>query len=287
MVFSRKPVWLKTRIPSGAKFQDVRRVLHDRRLHTVCVEADCPNRGECWGKFKTATFMVLGRVCTRNCRFCAVESSVRGEPLDTSEPARVAEAARDLGLDYVVLTSVDRDDLPDYGASHFAECVREVKEKNPGVKVEVLIPDFQGRLDCLRKVVEASPDVVAHNIETVRRLQKKVRDARAGYMRSLEVLANVKKINPKLKTKSSILLGFGETRSEVLEAFRDLRNAGVDFLVLGQYLQPTGRQIPVAEYVTPEAFESYREAALDMGFVNVVSKPLARTSYRAKQAVGV
>ncbi|MCX6695438.1 MAG: lipoyl synthase [Candidatus Altiarchaeota archaeon] len=275
----RKPDWLKVRIPSGAEFAGVSKAIKSRGLHTVCEEARCPNKAECW-ECGTATFMILGDVCTRNCRFCAVKTGREGVEVDHGEPERLAEAVRELELEYVVLTSVDRDDLPDRGSKHFAECVKAVKKAKPKVKVEVLIPDYSESE--LKTVIGAGPDVVAHNIEVVKRLQSKVRDARAGYVKSLRTLKEAKKQDN--RTKSSIMLGLGETEDEVLEAMDDLRDVGCDILVIGQYLQPTLKQIPVVEYIHPDQFKEYRTRALKKGFREVVSSPLARTSYRAKEA---
>lgn len=251
-------------------------------IATVCEGALCPNIMECWGG-GVATFMIMGDVCTRGCRFCYVRKG-RPQPLDPMEPLKVAEAVRILGLDYVTITSVDRDDLPDGGARHFAETIRAVKMLNPGVKVEVLIPDFRGDETAIRAVVEAGPDVLAHNIETVRRLTPIVRDWRAGYDQSLKVLRVAKELNPNLVTKSSILLGLGETFEEVVEAMEDLRGAGVDILVLSQYLRPSPKQLPVAKTYSLEEFKVLEEIAYKIGFSYVVAHPLARTSYKAKEA---
>jgi lipoic acid synthetase len=226
--------------------------------------------------------MILGEICTRACRFCAVKHG-KPSPPDPEEPERLASAAKALGLRYVVLTSVDRDDLPDGGASHFASCIRALKKAAPNLRVEALIPDFSGQREALEKVVEAGPDVVGHNLETVRRLTPRVRDRRAGYELSLFVLRTLKELSPKIFTKSSLLLGLGETEEEVEEALRDLREAGVDIVVLGQYLRPTSRELPVARYVPPEEFEAWRKWALSLGFRAVLSGPLVRTSFRASE----
>jgi lipoic acid synthetase len=259
----------------------IRTVLRENRLSTVCEEARCPNLPTCWGQ-GTATFMILGEICTRACRFCAVKHG-KPSPPDPEEPERLASAAKALGLRYVVLTSVDRDDLPDGGASHFASCIRALKKAAPNLRVEALIPDFSGQREALEKVVEAGPDVVGHNLETVRRLTSWVRDRRAGYELSLFVLRTLKELSPKIFTKSSLLLGLGETEEEVEEALRDLREAGVDIVVLGQYLRPTSRELPVARYVPPEEFEAWRKRALSLGFRAVLSGPLVRTSFRASE----
>ncbi|MBN2067489.1 MAG: lipoyl synthase, partial [Candidatus Diapherotrites archaeon] len=277
-----KPPWLKVKIASGAEFNRVKGTLHESKLHTVCEEALCPNRAECWNS-GTATFLILGQVCTRKCMFCAVQSARHGQNLDSKEPQHIARAVKEFGLECAVLTSVDRDDLPDLGAGHFARCIGAVK--NAGASVEALIPDFQGSAACLRKIVEAGPDVIAHNIEVVERLQKTARDARASYKQSLGVLRKVKELNPKIFTKSSIMLGLGETREEVLQAMDSLLNAGVDFLTLGQYLQPNRKCIPVSEFIEPKQFNEFKEIALEKGFKKVLSGPLVRSSYRAAELI--
>ena len=276
-----KPDWLRVEVEPSPALGRLHALLEEHRLTTVCQEARCPNLPTCWGK-GTATFMILGEICTRACRFCAVK---HGKPLppDPKEPERLASAAKALGLRYVVLTSVDRDDLPDGGASQFASCIRALKEAVPGPRVEALIPDFSGDRKALANVVEAGPDVVGHNLETVRRLTPYVRDRRAGYELSLSVLRTLKELSPRTFTKSSLLLGLGEREEEVEEALWDLREAGVDIVVLGQYLRPTPRELPVACYVPPEEFESWRRRALAMGFRAVLSGPLVRTSFRASE----
>ncbi len=267
------------RVPSGAEWKRVGEVLARRGLHTVCDEARCPNKGECWG-CGTATFMVLGDICTRGCRFCAVATAREGRPVRAEEPTELAAAVAELGLKYAVITSVDRDDLSDRGAGHFAACIRAIKERTPAVKVETLIPDYrEGEIEL---VVEAGPDVVAHNVETVRRLQT-VRDARASFDASLRTLRLAKAAGAPL-TKSSLLLGIGETDEELTAAMAELREAGVDILVLGQYLRPSAKQIDVVEYVTPERFAGYAREGKAMGFSTVVAAPFARTSYRALEA---
>jgi lipoic acid synthetase len=275
-----KPNWLRVEVAPGDQ-EEVRRVLRGQGLATVCESARCPNLPTCWGK-GTATFMILGEICTRFCRFCAV-SHGKPNPPDPTEPERLARAVKALGLRYVVLTSVDRDDLPDGGASHFASCIRAIKEAAPEARIEALIPDFSGNLEELRTVVEAEPNVVGHNLETVRRLTPLVRDRRAGYELSLFVLRALKELSPKIFTKSSLLLGLGETEEEVEEALWDLREAGVDIVVLGQYLRPTPRELSVARYVPPEEFEAWRMRALKLGFRAVLSGPLVRTSFRASE----
>ena len=246
----------------------------------MCEEARCPNIGECWGG-GTATFMVMGDTCTRGCRFCAVKTAKYPDALDPEEPRNVALAIQEMDLDYVVLTSVDRDDLEDGGASHFASCIREIRSATPRTKVEVLIPDFAGNVGSLLTLMLAEPDVLAHNQETVERLTRPVRDAKASYQTSLEVLENAKRISPDGFTKSSLMVGLGETVDEMREAMQDLRDVGVDFLTIGQYLRPTPKHLEVEEFVTPEQFAAYEEMGLEMGFSYVASKPLVRSSYKA------
>ncbi len=275
----RKPDWIRVRPPSGGQWREVDAVLRKRGLHTVCDEARCPNKAECWG-CGTATFMILGDVCTRGCRFCAVATGTEGSPVRPEEAQELAEAVAELGLRYAVLTSVDRDDLPDRGSAHFSRCVVAIKDRNPGVKVEVLIPDFaEGEIEA---VIDSRPDVVAHNVETVRRLQL-VRDRRASFDKSLRTLALAKSLGAPL-TKSSLLLGLGEKREEVLQAMDELRAGGVEVLVLGQYLKPTEKQVDVVEYIEPNTFAWYAEEGLRRGFSSVVSSPFARTSYHAREA---
>jgi lipoic acid synthetase len=278
---ARKPGWLRVGVPGGERYQRVRDTLRTGRLHTVCEEAHCPNVGECWGG-GTATVMLMGDVCTRGCRFCNVRTAAHPPPLDPDEPRHLAEAVRGLGLDYIVVTSVDRDDLPDGGAAHFAEAIRRLKEV-PGLLVEVLTPDFQGDAEAVRTVGRAGPDVFANNVETVRRLSPVVRDGRAGYEQTLGVLARMKREFPRIVTKSSIMVGLGEGPDEVVGTMRDLRAAGVEILTLGQYLRPSAWHLPVAEYVSPERFDAYRRDGLALGFRYVASGPLVRSSYRAAE----
>ena len=280
MLTERKPEWLRVRPPSGENYAHLKTLLRSLDLHTVCEEAHCPNVSECWGG-GTATIMLLGDTCTRGCRFCAVTSGNPRGAVDVDEPRKVASAIAELGLTYVVLTSVDRDDLPDGGAGHFAQTIREIKARDADVLVEALIPDFQGDLAAVRTVVDASPDVLDHNIETVRRLQHPVRDRRAGYEQSLAVLRGAKSMRDGLYTKSSIMLGLGETHDEVLETMHDLRDAGVDIVTLGQYLRPSAWHFPVQEFVPPERFDAYRREAEAMGFLYAAAGPLVRSSYRA------
>ncbi len=273
---------VKIRVSINDRYRGVASLVSSLGIATVCEGALCPNIFECWSS-GVATFMIMGDTCTRGCRFCYVRKG-KPQPLDPTEPLKVAEAVKALGLDYVTITSVDRDDLPDGGARHYAETIKAVKRLNPDVKVEVLIPDFQGDVDAIRVVVEAGPDVLAHNIETVRRLTPMVRDWRASYDQSLKVLKVAKELNPNLITKSSILLGLGETFEEVVEAMRDLRMVGVDVLVLSQYLRPSPKQLPVAKMYSLEEFRILEDTAYKLGFSYVVAHPLARTSYKAKEA---
>ncbi len=277
---ARKPSWLKVRPPGGERYRWIKEQRRSLQLSTVCEEAHCPNIGECWSS-GTATFMVMGSICTRGCRFCAVNTNRRGLPLDAGEPGKLARTIRGMDLDYIVITSVDRDDLEDQGASHFAACVREVKAISPGTRVEILFPDFRGDVDLVRTVVESGADVLAHNLETVRSLTKKVRDGRCGYDQSLAVLRAIKDVDPDAYSKSSLMVGLGETEDEVVEAMRDLRAAGVDFLTVGQYLRPSARHIAVEEYVDPERFARYEAVGKDLGFRWVASGPLVRSSYKA------
>jgi len=276
----KKPSWLKKRIPPIQELEKVRAILGRGNLHTVCEEARCPNLGDCFSK-GTATFLILGRVCTRNCGFCAVE---RGTPLplNESEPETVARAVRELKLQYVVLTSVTRDDLQDGGASHYAKAIRAIRAQDPGVKIEVLIPDLKGNRTALETILKERPDVLNHNVETVPRLYPQVRP-QAGYRRSLELLEWVKETEPSMLTKSGLMLGLGETREEVLNLLADLREVGCDFLTIGQYLQPRPDRLPVVRYVPPEEFEDYRRIAQDMGFRGVASGPFVRSSFHASQ----
>ena len=258
-----KPEWLTIRPASTEKYHDVKSRIKELGLHTVCVEAHCPNITECWSS-GTATFMVLGDTCTRGCRFCAVQKSQSGISVDMMEPSKLAKVIKEWNLDYVVITSVCRDDLEDQGSSHFASCITEIKKKAPRTLVEVLIPDFQGDIEALKNIVDARPDVIGHNIETVRRLSPSVRDRRASYERSLSVLANVKALDNRIYTKSAMMLGLGETDEEIIQAMRDLRERNVDFLAIGQYLRPTasGFYADVKEYITPERFEMLRKKAV-------------------------
>jgi lipoyl synthase len=279
----RLPDWLKTPLPAHPAFAKTRALIGDLALHTVCESAKCPNHWECWSR-STATFMIAGDRCTRACGFCAV-STAKPLPLDADEPARVAEAARRLKLRHIVITAVARDDLADGGAGHFRRTIEAVRALNPGAAVEVLTPDFLDRDEALDVVLAAQPDIFNHNLETIRRLTPSVRH-RATYDRSLRVLAKAgERRLGRMKTKSGMMLGLGETPGEVLEAMGDLRAAGVDILTLGQYMQPTLKHLPVAEYVTPERFDDLRNCGLEMGFIHVASGPLVRSSYHADDVV--
>jgi lipoyl synthase len=280
----RKPPWLRAPMASGAAFSAVKGIVREHRLSTVCEEAKCPNIGECWNA-GTATIMLMGAVCTRACRFCAVDTGNPRGWLDPEEPENVARSVELMGLKYVVLTSVDRDDLSDGGAAHYAAAIRAIKRRNPGTAVEALTPDFQGVLEDVRTVVDAGLDVFAQNIETVRRLTHPVRDPRAGYAQTMEVLGFAKQHRRAVLTKTSLMLGLGETDQEIRETMADLRLSRVDILTLGQYLRPTPNHLNVERFVTPDEFDRYREWALSMGFLECVSGPLVRSSYRAEQAL--
>lgn len=283
-MYKQKPDWLRIRVQGDSRYAEVEDILRRLSLNTVCEEANCPNRMECFNR-KTATFMILGRMCTRNCKFCNVEKN-KPQPVDPDEPIHVAKAVTQLNLRHVVITSVTRDDLSDGGAGHFAEVIEEIKKLDDKVIVEVLIPDFKGDCNALTKVVEASPEIINHNVETVPRLYPSVRPM-AVYKRSLELLKNVKNMNAKIYTKSGIMLGLGEQKEEVLSLFKDLRDVGCDFLTVGQYLAPSKKHHPVIEYIHPDIFEEYRKKALEMGFAYVASGPLVRSSYQADKVFGL
>lgn len=276
----RKPNWIKVKAPSGSKYLAIKELLGDLKLATVCQEARCPNVGECWSG-GTATFMLLGEVCTRGCRFCAVKTGNPKGQLDVDEPEKVGFAISQMGLEYVVLTSVDRDDLPDEGSDHFARTVEVIKKNAPHILVEVLTPDFKGKPDLINRIVKAKPDVFAHNIETVERLQWPVRDPRAGYQQSLDVLKIVKEMDSTRYTKTSIMLGLGETDEEIIKTLEDLRKVGCDVVTFGQYLQPTARHLKVKKFYTPAEFLFWKNKADEMGFLYAASGPLVRSSYRA------
>ncbi|MFU8765293.1 MAG: lipoyl synthase [Haliea sp.] len=279
-----KPDWLRIRVRGGATYEKVKGIVHAHRLATVCEEAKCPNMSECWSA-GTATIMLMGDTCTRACRFCAVNTGNPRGWLDPEEPANTAESVRLMGLKYVVLTSVNRDDLPDGGAGHYAACVRRVKAANPETAVEALTPDFLGVLADVETVLDSGIAVFAQNVETVRRLTHPVRDPRASYEQTLNVLAHAKRYRPDVLTKTSLMLGLGETDEEIQEAMDDLRAANVDILTLGQYLQPTVNHYPIDRYVSPQEFEQYRDWGLERGFLEVVSGVFVRSSYRAEQVL--
>jgi lipoic acid synthetase len=283
----RKPSWLKVKAPGGGNYLHLKNLMRDLNLNTVCEEAHCPNVGECW-EHGTATFMILGDVCTRNCAYCAVAHG-RPPKFDPAEPSRVAEAARKMNLRHVVLTSVDRDDLPDFGAWAFAETVRQIKADNLGTSVECLVPDFQGNVDSIRTVLEAGPDIYNHNTETVPRLYKKARPG-GRYERVMEIFRTAKRIAPHIPTKTGVIVGMGETNEELVEVMKDLRAVDVDILTIGQYLRPSNDHIPLDRYVTPEEFRWFYQQGMALGFKHVESAPLVRSSYHAweqVQAAGV
>ena len=279
-----KPAWLRAVMPSGEGFNAVRDIVKEHRLVTVCEEAKCPNIGECWNA-GTATLMLMGAVCTRACRFCAVDTGNPRGWLDVDEPAQVAQTVALMNLRYVVLTSVNRDDLADGGAAHYAACVRAIKVLRPDTAVEALTPDFQGDVAAVHAVLDSGIAVFAQNIETVRRLTHPVRDPRAGYQQTLSVLSEAKRYQPTVLTKSSLMLGLGETDEEIEQCLRDLRDAQVDLVTLGQYLRPTVNHLPVARYVSPSDFQQWRDRALALGFLECVSGPMVRSSYRAERAL--
>ncbi len=280
----RKPDWLKVKLPSGGRYQQVKETVKGHSLSTVCEEAMCPNLAECWNA-GTATIMLMGSVCTRACKFCAVDTGNPRGRLDPDEPRLAAESVRLMDLRYIVLTSVDRDDLPDGGASHYARCVREIKRVNPDTAVEALTPDFQGVFEHVQLVLDSGIEVYAQNVETVRRLTHPVRDPRASYEQTLDVLAYAKRARPDVLTKTSLMLGLGETDDEIMAAMQDLRAIGVDIVTFGQYLRPTPSHLPVERWVTPAEFAAYRDQGLALGFLEVVSGPLVRSSYRAERAL--
>lgn len=275
-----KPEWLKVKAPAGENYNRIKSMLGDLKLATVCQEARCPNIGECWSG-GTATFMLMGEVCTRGCRFCAVKTGNPKGKIDTEEPQKVGWAIAQMGLEYVVLTSVNRDDMEDQGSGHFAETIEVIRKNDPDLIVEVLTPDFKGRRDLVEKIVKAKPHVFAHNVETVERLTPKVRDPRAHYQQSLDVLRFVKEADPQMYTKTSLMLGLGETDEEVLQVMKDLRAIGCDVITFGQYLQPSKRHLKVLEFISPEKFKHWEQQALDMGFMYCASGPLVRSSYKA------
>jgi lipoyl synthase len=276
----RKPDWLKIKLPKGDNYLKVKGILEEQGLHTICSSGKCPNLGECWNA-GTATFMILGEICTRSCKFCATKTG-KPLPVDLTEPEKIAQSVKQLKLKHVVITSVDRDDLPDGGASIWAETVRKVKELNPGTTIETLVPDFGGNADQLQLIIGSAPDIISHNLETVRRLTPQIRSA-AQYDRSLKVLRQIAESG--LKAKSGIMVGLGETETEVLELMDDLRAVGCGIFTIGQYLQPTSAHLKVLEYVHPDYFEKYHQAGIEKGFTHVESKPLVRSSYHAEKHV--
>lgn len=276
----KKPKWLRVKLPIGENYKKVRALVDEHKLHTICESGSCPNMGECWGE-GTATFMILGNICTRSCGFCAVQT---GKPLaaDLQEPNRVAHSVKTMGVKHAVITSVDRDDLKDGGSDIWAATVNAIRKESPSTTLETLIPDFMGKWENLQAIIDVAPEIVSHNLETVRRLTKQVR-IQAKYDRSLEVLFRLKKGG--MRTKSGVMLGLGETEEEVIETMEDLRSVKVDILTLGQYLQPTPKHLPVQEFITPEQFEKYKELGLKMGFRYVESGPLVRSSYHAEKHI--
>lgn len=282
MKYERKPEWLKVKLSTGENYQELKRMMRSKTLHTVCEEARCPNIYECWAN-RTATFMILGDICTRACRFCAVKTGLPTE-LDWKEPERVAEAVEQMGVKHAVVTSVARDDLKDGGAAIFAATIKAIRKRNPFTSVEVLIPDFQGNWDALKVVMDARPDILNHNIETVRSRSDRVR-SKAKYDRSLELLRRAKEMQPDIPTKSSIMVGVGEEYHEILEAMDDLRAVHVDILTIGQYLQPTKKHLKIHRYYTPEEFRQLKEEGIKRGFSHVESGPLVRSSYHAHEQV--
>ena len=274
----RKPKWLKVKLPTGENYKKVRALVSEHKLHTICESGSCPNMGECWGE-GTATFMILGNICTRSCGFCNVATG-RPEEVDTFEPGRVAQSVKLMGVKHGVITSVDRDDLRDGGSDIWAQTIRAIRHQSPTTTLETLIPDFAGKWENLQVIIDVAPEIVSHNLETVRRLTKSVR-IQAKYDRSLEVLFRLKKGG--MRTKSGVMLGLGETHEEVIETMQDLRSVEVDILTLGQYLQPSPKHLPVEEFITPERFEEYRILGLEMGFRYVESGPLVRSSYHAEK----
>jgi lipoic acid synthetase len=274
----KKPKWLRVKLPTGENYRKVRGLVDEHKLHTICESGSCPNMGECWGE-GTATFMILGNVCTRSCGFCGVHTG-KPDPVDMFEPGRVANSVKIMGVKHAVITSVDRDDLKDGGSEIWSQTVRAIRQQSPGTTLETLIPDFAGNWDNLQVIIDVAPEIVSHNLETVRRLTKQVR-IQAKYDRSLEVLFRLKKGG--MRTKSGVMLGLGETEQEVLETMQDLRSVQVDILTLGQYLQPTPKHLPVAEFIEPEQFAYYQKIGLEMGFRFVESGPLVRSSYHAEK----
>jgi lipoic acid synthetase len=278
VVRNKKPSWLRVKLPTGEEYKKVRNIVSEHKLHTICESGNCPNMGECWGA-GTATFMILGNICTRSCGFCSVATG-KPDAVDIMEPSRVANSVKLMRVKHCVITSVDRDDLADGGSEIWAATIRKIRQESPGTTLETLIPDFAGKWDNLQRIIDVAPEIVSHNLETVRRLTKQVR-IQAKYDRSLEVLRRLKKGG--MKTKSGVMLGLGETHDEIIETLQDLNSVGVDVITLGQYLQPTASHLPVAEFVTPDRFAEYKEIGLQLGFRYVESGPLVRSSYHAEK----
>jgi lipoic acid synthetase len=275
---TKKPKWLRVKLPIGENYRKVRSLVDEHKLHTICESGSCPNMGECWGE-GTATFMILGNICTRSCGFCAVQTG-KPEDVDSFEPGRVANSVKLMGVKHAVITSVDRDDLKDGGSEIWAQTIRAIRQQSPETTLETLIPDFAGKWENLQVIIDVAPEIVSHNLETVRRLTKQVR-IQAKYDRSLEVLFRLKKGG--MRTKSGVMLGLGESEEEVIETMTDLRSVGVDILTLGQYLQPTPKHLPISDFITPEQFDKLRKLGLEMGFRYVESGPLVRSSYHAEK----
>nr|WP_294860933.1 lipoyl synthase [uncultured Fluviicola sp.] len=276
----KKPNWLRVKLPIGENYKKVRALVDEHKLHTICESGSCPNMGECWGE-GTATFMILGNICTRSCGFCAVQTG-KPDAIDEFEPGKVAHSIKTMGIKHAVITSVDRDDLKDGGSGIWVQTVKAVRHQSPGTTMETLIPDFAGKWENLQQIIDVAPEIVSHNLETVRRLTKQVR-IQAKYDRSLEVLFRLKKGG--MRTKSGVMLGLGETDEEIIETMEDLRAVGVDILTLGQYLQPTPKHLPIVEFVEPERFQKYEKLGLEMGFRFVESGPLVRSSYHAEKHI--
>lgn len=276
----KKPSWLRVKLPIGENYRKVRALVDEHKLHTICESGSCPNMGECWGE-GTATFMILGNICTRSCGFCAVQTG-KPDAVDEFEPGKVAHSIKTMGIKHAVITSVDRDDLKDGGSGIWVQTVKAVRHQSPGTTMETLIPDFAGKWENLQQIIDVAPEIVSHNLETVRRLTKQVR-IQAKYDRSLEVLFRLKKGG--MRTKSGVMLGLGETDEEIIETMTDLRSVGVDILTLGQYLQPTPKHLPIVEFVEPERFQKYEKLGLEMGFRFVESGPLVRSSYHAEKHI--
>ncbi len=283
MEFLKKPDWLKVSLPKGSNYLNIKSHKTKKGLSTVCESALCPNLGECWGS-GTATFMLMGDTCTRGCKFCAVKSSSHPEPLDPKEPDKITATLMDLNLKYVVLTTVNRDDLADQGANHIKKCIESISKQMPHITIEILIPDFQGETSLIDKIIASKPKVIGHNVECIERLTKTVRDPRASYRTSLNVLDHIKKSSPEIYTKSSLMLGIGETEDEIIQSMKDLRSVQTDILTMGQYLKPGKLKLDVKEYIKPEKFQYYKKKALQLGFSYVASGPLVRSSYKAAEA---